>query len=113
MPAETMQSKTRSQQKAGPQQIPVAALAVDTWLGRALYYDVLAIAVNLLSATAVALDLYAAGYGRATTGVSPAASFAPLTRIALEGAIFVTTFVWMASRLVRSSYREIPRARRP
>lgn len=90
--------------------IPVAVLDTHSWEGRGLYYDVLALVANLLAGVAVALDIYAAGYLRATGDPSLPVSFHPLARIALEIVIFVASFTWIAGRLIRAAYRDLPRA---
>lgn len=101
-----MQAQDRMQ---GAQAVPVAVVNTREWLGRGLYFDVFAVAVNLLSGTAAAIDLYAAGYLRASSPVGADASFGALARIGLEVAIFVGSYVWIAGRLMRAAYRELPR----
>lgn len=83
------------------------------WLGRGLYFDVLALVVNLLAGIALAVDLYAAGVLRSATTVTVvgSANFAPLARLGLELAVFILSFAWIAGRLVRAAYQEIPQAR--
>jgi hypothetical protein len=93
----------------GPQPIPVTALDAKSWLGRGLYYDVLALAANLLSGIAVALDVYVSGYLRALGGAALSASFETLARVGLELAVFVGSFAWISARLVRAACRDIPR----
>lgn len=106
-----MEPKVRSLQTTGPKNVPVAALDTDAWLGRALYYDVFALAVCLLSGAAFALDLYSSGYVRGMPGVATSASFGPLARLAIEGTLYVASFAWIAARLVLASLRSIPRLR--
>lgn len=91
------------------QAVPVAVVSTSAWLGRGLYYDVLALSLNLLSAVAVAIDIYAAGYMRAATSVSATASFEPLARIGVELAVFAASFAWIAARVTRAAFRELPR----
>lgn len=102
------------QQTRPPQEdalaIPIGVLDTRGWEARGLYYDVFALASNLLAGVALALDLYAAGYLRATTGAGPAASFQALARLGLEAAIFVASFAWLAARVVRAAVRDLPRA---
>lgn len=95
--------------EAGPQPVAVAAHDRTAWLGRGMYYDVLAMTVLLLAAFALGLDLYRAGYLRALVGPTPDASFRPLGRLAVEAAAFVGAFTWICARLVRAGYRELPR----
>lgn len=92
-----------------PQVVPIAVVNTRDWLGRGLYFDVLALAVNVFSGVAAAIDIYAAGYVRAATGVSAGVSFSPLGRVGLELALFVVSFAWIAGRLLRAAYRELPR----
>lgn len=92
------------------QVIPIAVLDTRSWMGRGLYYDALALAVNLLAGTAAALDIYAAGYVRALGGAALTASFGALARIGVELLVFLASFLWMAGRLIRAAYRDLPRA---
>lgn len=94
---------------AGPQPVAVAVHDRTAWLGRGMYYDMLALTVLLLAAFALGLDLYRAGYLRAVVGPAPEASFRLLGRLALEAAAFVGAFAWICARLVRAAYRELPR----
>jgi|SRR5581483_5808888 len=101
--------QTRPPQESA-QSIPIAVLDTRSWLGRGLYYDALALAINALSGAAVALDLYVAGYVRALGGAALTASFSALTRLAVEMLAFLASFLWIAARLVRAAYRDLPRA---
>lgn len=95
---------------SGPMSIPVSVHDTRHWAGRALYYDVLALSVCILSAVALALDIYQAGYLRAVGGpASVGASFRPLLQLALEGLLFIVAFAWIAGRIIRAAYREMPR----
>lgn len=102
-----MQAQDRAQASRA---VPVVVVDTRQWRGRGMYYDALALTINLLSGIACAVDIYAAGYLRAATGVvTGLPSFVALARIGLEAAIFAGSFAWVAARLLRASYRELPR----
>lgn len=97
---------------SGPVTLPVTVHDSRQWLGRAMYYDVLALSILLLSSLALGLDIYQAGYLRAAgVPASPGADFGPLVQFAVQLALFIASFAWIAARLVRAGYREIPRVR--
>lgn len=94
----------------GPQLIPIAVHDHRAWLGRGFYFDLLALSLAFLAGVGVALDIYAAGYARASASASGAPpTFAPLARLALEAAIFLAGLAWMGARMLRASYRELPK----
>lgn len=96
----------------GPQPVAVAVHDRERWVGRGMYYDVLGLTALMLSAFALGIDIYRAGYLRALGGASVDASFAPLARLALELAVFIGAFAWVAARLIRAAYHEMPKVAR-
>lgn len=94
---------------SGPQPVVVAVHDRASWRARGLYYDVMGLMSLLLSAVALAVDVYRAGYLRALSGPAVEASFGALVRVGLEAAVFIASFAWIASRLVAAAYRDIPK----
>lgn len=71
------------------------------FLARGVYFDVLALAVFLISAGGLAVDAYVAGQGT----LEPV-EISVQVRIAIEAIALVASFTWIATRLVLAGFRD-------
>ncbi len=90
----------------------VAVLDRKAWVARAFYFDLLALAVLLLAGAGLAVDIFVAGHFNGRGGpVQVDPNFSVQMRLALEGLAFLGSFAWVAARLIKAGFRELPGAR--